>query len=105
MFLVSTLLQLPTNHHSAPFYRSRCWHLLSWASRSNGKVERVFAKFVVGWQKLCQSTPVRALYGGIYRHSSDHPSLVKDVYALEYPVYPQNISTRGGCKSYYKCGP
>jgi hypothetical protein len=25
-----------------------CWHLLSWASRSNEKVERVFAKFVVG---------------------------------------------------------
>jgi hypothetical protein len=39
---------------------------------------------------------VRALYGGIYRHSSDHPSLVKDVYALEYLVYPQNIPTRGG---------
>jgi hypothetical protein len=32
----------------------------------------------------------------IYRYSSDHPSLVKNVYALEYPVYPQNIPTRGG---------
>jgi hypothetical protein len=30
-----------------------CWNLLSWASRSNGKVERVQAKFNVGWQKLC----------------------------------------------------
>jgi hypothetical protein len=39
---------------------------------------------------------MRALYGGIYRHSSDHPSLVKDVCALEYLVYPQNIPTRGG---------
>jgi hypothetical protein len=39
---------------------------------------------------------MRALYDGIYRHSSDHPSLVKDVYALEYPVYPQNILIRRG---------
>jgi hypothetical protein len=39
---------------------------------------------------------LRALYRGIYRHSSGRMSLVKDIYALEYPVYPQNIPTRGG---------
>jgi hypothetical protein len=33
---------------------------------------------------------------GIYRHSSGRLSLVKDVYALEYLVYSQNIPTRGG---------
>jgi hypothetical protein len=32
--------------------------------------------------------PVRALYGGIYRHSSGHLSLVKVIYALKYLVYP-----------------
>jgi hypothetical protein len=31
----------------------------------------------------------------MYRHSSDHPSLIKDIYALEYPVYPRNTLTRG----------
>jgi hypothetical protein len=29
---------------------AKCWNLLSWASRSNVKVEGVYAKFNVGWQ-------------------------------------------------------
>jgi hypothetical protein len=41
-----------------------------------------------GMAKASLISPVRALYGGIYRHSSGRLSLVKDVYALEYPVYP-----------------
>jgi hypothetical protein len=32
---------------------AKYWNLLSWASRSNRKVERVLAMFVVGWQQLC----------------------------------------------------
>jgi hypothetical protein len=32
---------------------AKCWNLLSWASRSNGEMERVQAKFDVGWQLLC----------------------------------------------------
>jgi hypothetical protein len=39
---------------------------------------------------------VRALYEGIYRYFEGPPVLVKDVYTLEYPVYPQNIPTGGG---------
>jgi hypothetical protein len=51
-----------------------------------------------------------ALYGGIYRHSSDHSSLVKNVYALKCPVCLQNIRTREVTdnhysKGYYKRGP
>jgi hypothetical protein len=49
-----------------------------------------------GMAKALLISRVRALYGGIYRHSSVRLSLVKDAYALEYPVYPQNIPTRGG---------
>jgi hypothetical protein len=29
---------------------TRCWYLPFWASRSNGRVERVFAKFNVEWR-------------------------------------------------------
>jgi hypothetical protein len=29
---------------------AKCWDLLFWASRSNGEVERVFAKFNREWQ-------------------------------------------------------
>jgi hypothetical protein len=38
-------------------------------------------------QKLFSSL-LRAVYRGIYRHSSGRLSLDKDVYALEYLVYP-----------------
>jgi hypothetical protein len=53
-------------------------------------------KVYQGMAKASLISRVRALYGGIYRHLSGRLSLVKDVYALEYPVYPQNIPTRGG---------
>jgi hypothetical protein len=36
---------------------------------------------------------------GIYRHSSGHPSLVKDVYALEYPVLSPEYSHERGLQS------
>jgi hypothetical protein len=51
-------------------------------------------------QKLCFLL-LWALYGGIYRYSSGRLSLVKDVYALEYPVYPQNIPTGEVTGSHY----
>jgi hypothetical protein len=55
----------------------------------------VFAEFDVERQQLF-SLLLRAQYGGIYRHSSGRLYIVKDVYALEYLVCPQNIPTRGG---------
>jgi hypothetical protein len=32
---------------------TKCWNLLTWASCSNEGVERVQARFSVGWQLLC----------------------------------------------------
>jgi hypothetical protein len=34
----------------APTVGDKCWNSLSWASRSNGKVKRVFVKFDGEWQ-------------------------------------------------------
>jgi hypothetical protein len=34
----------------APTVGAKCWYLPFWASRSNGRVERVFAKFNGEWQ-------------------------------------------------------
>jgi hypothetical protein len=57
---------------------------------------KTICKVCRGMAKASFISRVRALYGGIYKHSSGRLSLVKDVYALEYPIYPQNIPTRGG---------
>jgi hypothetical protein len=54
----------------------------------------VFTRFSKECQKIF-SLLLWALFRGIYRHSSGRLSLVKDVYALEYPFYPQNTPTRG----------
>jgi hypothetical protein len=40
--------------------------------------------------------PLKGTVRGIYRHTSDPRPLGKDVYALKYPDYPQNILTREG---------
>jgi hypothetical protein len=60
----------------------------------------VFVRFSMECQKLF-SLLLRALYMGIYRHSSSRLSLDKDVYGLEYLIYPQNIPTRGVTGSQY----
>jgi hypothetical protein len=61
--------------------------------RESGKS---ICKVCRGMAKAFLISRVRALYRGIYRHSSGRMSLVKDVYALKYQVYPQNIPTMGG---------
>jgi hypothetical protein len=47
---------------------------------------------------------VMALYRGIYRHSSGRLSLVKDVYALEYPVYTRIFPRGEVTDSHYSKG-